>query len=354
MAVRVKRTMPNVILRVQDLVKTFDTTTILHGITLDVLEGEIFGLIGSSGAGKTTFLNLLIGFLRPTSGQVLFRNPHLLDYSADDSGSFRSVVAYKKEVSTLFGFASQRPSVYPKLTLDENLSLFGSLYGLTQDAVIANSKILLKLMDLYDQRKMLAERLSGGMLKRLDIACALIHDPKVLILDEPTADLDPHLRGQMWELIRKINAKGTTILLSSHFLDELEELCTRVGILHKGRMENVGSPLELTNKLSVHEVVRLYLKKSKYKELLDKLSKQSVAIKHIDIQTDHVVFEVERAAPLMGVLGKLIHELDDEIVEIFVEKPSLTEVFEHVLDHQTGQPLDEIHLASPKRRKRRA
>jgi len=326
------------ILKVENVTKTFGKVEVLRGINLEIHTGEIFGIIGSSGAGKSTLLNTLIGFLPPSTGQILFSNPHLLDYSQEGEATttFRNVLEFPKEIKKLFGFAAQRPSVYGKLTLLENLDLFGSMYNLSADARATNSKILLKLMGLWDSRNNLAERLSGGMMKRLDIACALIHDPKILILDEPTADLDPYLRKQMWYLIRKINSKGTTIILSSHFLDELEELCDRIGIIHQGKMENYGTPTELKKLYKTGEEVHLATVQGKYgplEEHFDKL-KSKLKINEVTNMGHELVIKTHRPVEVVKEIVAALKDIDDEILDLRMSKPSLNQVFENIIQAQ--------------------
>ena len=326
------------ILKVENVTKTFGKTEVLRGINLEIHTGEIFGIIGSSGAGKSTLLNTLIGFIPPSTGQILFSNPHLLDYSQEGEATttFRNVLEFPKEIKKLFGFAAQRPSVYGKLTLLENLDLFGAMYDLSADARATNAKILLKLMGLWDSRNNIAEKLSGGMMKRLDIACSLIHDPKILILDEPTADLDPYLRKQMWYLIRKINSKGTTIILSSHFLDELEELCDRIGIIHQGKMENYGTPTELKKLYKTGEEVHLATVQGKYgplEEHFDKL-KTKLKITEITNMGHELIVKTHRPVEVVKEIVSALKDIDDEILDLRMSKPSLNQVFENIIQAQ--------------------
>lgn len=332
--------MPETILKIDNLHKKYAKEYIISGINLDINSGEIFGVIGSSGSGKTTFLNEIIGFITPTKGGIYFRSPHLLAYG-DNEDALRNVLKHPKEVKKIIGFAAQKPSIYEKLTLVENLALFGSLHGLSRDARETNAKILLKLMGLYDVRNQLAESLSGGMLRRLDIACALIHDPKILILDEPTADLDPYLRKQMWHLIRKINQKGTTIILSSHFLDEVDELCDRIGIIHHGQMEHVGKPSEIKKKYQPGDRVQITTKYQRYDIFQEKLQKsKKLKIDHL-VDTKHSL-EITSHKPLDVVkeVTTISKRIQDPIMELKMNRPSLNEIFEEII-HTTPKQEDE-------------
>lgn len=333
------------ILKAENVWKLYDKKPVLKGINLEIKSGEIFGIIGSSGSGKSTLLNAIIGFLPPTKGRISFKNPHLLSYSEDgeDVNTYQGVLENLKEAKKLYGFAAQRPSTYPKLTLIENLDLFGSLYDLSTDARQTNAKILLKLMGLFENRNERAENLSGGMMKRLDIACALIHDPKILILDEPTADLDPYLRKQMWSLIRKINSKGTTIILSSHFLDELEELCDRVGIIHEGKMNHCGSPDQLHKQFKTGEAVHFRTPSQKYESITKSLLKSKVKFKINNMARVNQEFVIHSHKPteIIKFLVAWAKKNKENILDLRMTRPTLDEVFEHIIEVSEHKELKE-------------
>ena len=208
------------ILKLQNIDKSFGKHNVLSGVNLEIKQGKIIGIIGVSGSGKTTILRLIIGFYRPTKGEIIFNGINI-----------------KKQMNIIdrnFGFATQDNSFYKELTVEENIKFFGKLYGLTNDFLKLNIDTVLDFVDLYEAKRVLARNLSGGMQRRLDMACALIHDPTVLILDEPTEDLDPILRAEILRLIKKINSKGTTIIFTTHLLDEAEFLCDDVAIISNG------------------------------------------------------------------------------------------------------------------------
>ncbi len=222
------------LLKVANLTKFYGKKLVLNSVNLDINEGEIFGLVGSSGAGKTTLLECIVGFNDFDQGDVLVSS------GAQFGGFFTSSKKFKG-MKKRFGFASQCPSFYSKLTVKENLEYFGSLYGMSKAMLRNNVDVIINLIGLHGEGSTLAGNLSGGMQKRLDIGCALIHGPRILILDEPTADLDPVSRKQMTELIKRINVQGTTVIIASHVFDEVEQLCNRISIVHGKTIRAVGN-----------------------------------------------------------------------------------------------------------------
>ncbi|MFW6378589.1 MAG: ABC transporter ATP-binding protein [Nanoarchaeota archaeon] len=315
--------MPNPIFRVKNLTKAFGKMVVLDDISLDIRSGEIIGLIGASGSGKTTFLNTLIGFLRPEGGDVEFRLSHLL--STSDSEIYRSVFSKQRMVKQIYGFASQVPSFYGELTAKENLRFFGNLHNMSSDAIDANMKTLLELMELKEARNVKAKKLSGGMERRLDIACALMHDPEVLILDEPTADLDPLLRHHIWQLIRKINKKGTTIILSSHHLIELENLCDRVALLKDSKLKAVGAPRDLKERFVVEQEIVLQTRDETYEALKENLTHKHIS--DIAIYDNSLIIKTLKPSLIMEYCLKTVRQQGDQITFIDIKNSSLDDVF---------------------------
>ncbi len=259
--------MSSSILIVWQVSKSFGSKKILKDISIDLHQGEILGLIGSSGSGKTTLLKTIIGFHKPDVGDVKFKVSSLFSKSKS-TGDFVSLYDQHEFAINVFGFASQEPSFYENLTVKENLEYFGSLYGLATKDLDSNIDILISLMDLKHAQHTFAGKLSGGMQRRLDIACAMVHDPDVLILDEPTADLDPVLRMHMWNVIRKINKKGTTILIASHHLAEVEEFCSRIAILKEGNLIDLNTPSRIKANHSETEKITIQSYPENYAQIL--------------------------------------------------------------------------------------
>ena len=310
------------IFKIQNIVKSFGEHTILDNVTFDIRKGEILGIIGASGSGKTTLLNTLIGFIKPDQGDIFFRFEHLLDFQK--AMTFRSVFKKQHSVKRIYGFAAQVPSFYSNLTLKENLKYFGSLYDLSVDALKTNIETLLNLMELKHVEDLQAKNLSGGMERRLDIACALIHDPAVLILDEPTADLDPVLREHIWTLVKKINKKGTTIILASHHLTELENLCSRIAILKNGRVIDVASPDSIKNKYSKIQEIHLECYPGNYEQIIKKLAQKN--IKNHEVKGSVLTIYSPKPQKVLKELFPLLEKKKEEIIDMKVGKATLDDI----------------------------
>jgi ABC-2 type transport system ATP-binding protein len=214
--------------------KTFGTLVAVERLDLSISRGEIFGLLGANGSGKTTTIRMLTGLLEPTSG------------SAEVAGI--DVVREPEAVRRRLGYMSQRYGLYDDLTVEENLRFYTGLYGLVGREGRARVEELIEELDFTRRRKQLAGTLSGGWKQRLSLACATSHDPEVLFLDEPTAGVDPAARRHFWQVIREMAAGGTTILVTTHYMDEAER-CERLAMLHRGHLVAIGEPHEIVVQL---------------------------------------------------------------------------------------------------------
>jgi ABC-2 type transport system ATP-binding protein len=332
------------IFKIKNVSKVYDRRIVLDDITLEINAGEIFGLIGASGSGKTTLLSILIGFIKPESGDVAFRTEHLLEHK--DANIFRSVFKYPDALKQVVGMASQTPSFYNSLTVKENIHYFATLYGLNKETIKANTTTLINLMDLQGSEKRSAERLSGGMQRRLDMACALVHDPKILILDEPTADLDPLLRNHIWRLIKKINKRGTTIVLASHHLTELETLCSRIAILKEGKVLAVGTPNEIKDRFSKHEEIHLETFPGNYSVIGNIKDKDVLKEIHkIEDKGTKLVIYTTKPEMVLNELIKKLEENKETIVDLKVTKPTLDEIFIMITESEADKREESEEVA---------
>ena len=228
------------IIEVRGLVKRYGTTVALGGLDLSVREGEIFGILGPNGAGKTTTLELIEGLRAPDAGSVRVAG---LDPIADGAALRR-----------LIGVQLQTTALFDTLSARELIALFANLYG--ADASVGRVDALLALVGLTDKSRSRTHQLSGGQRQRLAIALALVNRPRIAILDEPTTGLDPAARRALWQTIRGIRGEGTTVLLTTHFMDEAETLCDRVAIIDHGRLITSGPPAALVRDLGLAATIR--------------------------------------------------------------------------------------------------
>jgi ABC-2 type transport system ATP-binding protein len=222
---------------VESVTKSFGQLRALNGITLRVRQGEIYGLLGPNGAGKTTLIRAIVGLVAPGSGSVTVLGRRLPDL----------------DVLRQVGYMTQQAALYPGLSVEENVQFFAAIYGAESGV-----KEALEFVDLYDRRKSVVATISGGMKQRCSLACALVHRPKLLLLDEPTVGVDPQLRVQFWESFRQMAASGVTIIVSSHVMDEAER-CQRLGLIQYGRMLAEGSPAEVRARAGVQNLEDAFL-----------------------------------------------------------------------------------------------
>jgi ABC-2 type transport system ATP-binding protein len=215
---------------VTDLTKRFGAFLAVDHLTFSVGQGEIFGFLGSNGAGKSTTIRMLCGLLRPTSGMATVSG---IDVSRDPEGVKRRI-----------GYMSQRFSLYEDLTVNQNITFFGGLYGLDRVRLEARRRFVIEMAGLRGREHMPAADLASGWRQRLALGCAILHEPPIVFLDEPTGGVDPLSRREFWRLIDQLSASGTTVLVTTHYLDEADH-CHRLAIIHAGRLAALGTTDEL-------------------------------------------------------------------------------------------------------------
>ncbi|QUI22501.1 ABC transporter ATP-binding protein [Vallitalea pronyensis] len=219
------------IVAVKKIVKRFGDITAVDHVDLTIQEGEIYGLLGPNGAGKSTMINILCDMVKRDSGDLW-----LFGHKVNKIG--------KKEKEEI-GVVPQNIAIYDDLTAKENVMFFGSLYGLKGDLLKERTLEALAFVGLLDQQKKLPKTFSGGMKRRLNIACAIVHHPKLIIMDEPTVGIDTQSRNQILNAVKKLNSKGSTIIYTTHYMEEAEHLCTRIGIMDHGKVIAEGTCEEL-------------------------------------------------------------------------------------------------------------
>jgi ABC-2 type transport system ATP-binding protein len=217
-------------IEVRNLSRRFGQFVAVNDLTFDVRRGEIFGFLGSNGAGKSTTIRMLCGLLQPSSGSA--------QVGGVDVG--KSPEAVKARI----GYMSQRFSLYELLTVDQNIRFFGTVYGLDGARLTARRRFVLEMAGLHGREDTLARDLSGGWRQRLALGCAILHEPPILFLDEPTGGVDPLSRRQFWRLIDDLSQEGVTVLVTTHYLDEAER-CHRVALIHAGKLAAIGTTTEV-------------------------------------------------------------------------------------------------------------
>ncbi len=239
----------NVLVSVRDLEKVYKATNgqfihALKGVSIDICAGEVLGLLGPNGAGKTTLASMIVTLFPPSAGEILYQGESI----------FKNLYDYRR----IIGFCPQKPNLYSELTIEENLFYGGKLYGLSDVLAKDKTEELIKRYNLTKYRDHYIKDLSGGYKQRASIARSLVHSPKLILFDEPTVGLDPHIRRELWQEIIELRKSGVAIVLTTHYLDEAEYLSDRVCILAKGKISFLDTPDNLKrdlNKSSLEDVL---------------------------------------------------------------------------------------------------
>jgi ABC-2 type transport system ATP-binding protein len=309
--------MTTAVLEVTDLTKRYGATVALEGVSLRVEEGEIFGLLGPNGAGKTTLLSIVSCLLAPTSGRVrLFGR----DLSADE-----------RELKRLIGIVPQELAVYGELTARENLTFFGELYGFRRADLRRRVDEVLAAVGLSERADARADTFSGGMKRRLNLGAALVHGPKLLLLDEPTTGVDPQSRNHIFEGVRRLNAAGVTIVYTSHYMEEVQALCARVGIIDHGKLIACDTLEGLLRRL--HGLIRFRVPRVG-PTLRDRI-KQLPGVRLTEPDGRTLELECDDVKTTLLKVVAVLNELDVPLSSLETQEPNLERVFLHL----TGRGL---------------
>ena len=230
---------------VDNLTKRFEDVTAIDGLCLTVANAELFGLLGPNGAGKTTTINVLCGLTRPSSGSVKVAG--------------HDIQKETTHVKKLIGVCPQETPVYTHLTGRENIELFGNLYEMPREKLKERTEKLLQILGLSEDADRRVGKYSGGMKRRLNLIMALIHDPEIAFLDEPTVAMDPQARHAVWDFIKELKQAGKTVILTTHYMEEAQELCDRVGIIDHGKLIALGSPKDLMTQYNCGNLEEVFI-----------------------------------------------------------------------------------------------
>ena len=304
-------------IEVRGLTRRFGAFVAVSDLTFDVRQGEVFGFLGSNGAGKSTTIRMLCGLLRPTAGTARVGG---IDVGRDPE-------AVKQRI----GYMSQRFSLYEKLTVDQNITFFGGIYGLRGERLAARRAFVLDMAGLRGRESTLTRDLSAGWRQRLSLGCAILHEPPIVFLDEPTSGVDPVSRRRFWRLIKELAHGGTTVLVTTHYLDEAEH-CDRIAIIHAGRLAALGTPAELKD-VFVDRLI-LEIRAPNPVEAMHRLDEIPEIEKTSIFGTSvHAILRTRDISPAM-IAARLRDAGTD--AEIKVVEPSLEDVFLDVVERSAA------------------
>jgi ABC-2 type transport system ATP-binding protein len=307
-------------IEVENLVRKFGDFTAVDNLSFNIKKGEVFGLLGPNGAGKTTTISMLSTMLPPSSGKAYVSG---FDIKKDQDNVRKSI-----------GIVFQDQSLDEELTAYENMDFHGRLYRIPKSTRQKKINELLKLVELYDKKDNFVKTYSGGMRRRLEIARGLLHEPKVLFLDEPTLGLDPQTRNHLWDYIDKLNKeKGITIILTTHYMEEADKLCHRIAIIDKGTIIAMDSSGNLKNDIG-GDVITIV---SPQRDALYSAIKSIPEIKNIELHDSSITIGIQNAEKHVAHIVNVASGNNIEITSLSIHKPTLEDVFLHF----TGRTIRE-------------
>ncbi len=322
---------PKVAIEAKNLTKRYGEFTAVNNLNLRVYEGEFFGLLGPNGAGKTTTVKMLTGLTKPTEGEALIMGVNIMERPLD--------------VKRSIGVVPEVSNIYVEMTAWENLIFAAELYDVPRDEAFERAKTLLEVFGLYERRHDKSANFSKGMRRRLAIAMALVHNPRVLFLDEPTSGLDVQSTRNIREVVRRLNKDGVTIFMTTHFIDEADNLCGRVGIINKGQLVALDTPERLKQaiggRLSVEVSLQPMPSLEELKEIANDIMKTG----------DKFIIYTENPSTTLSELVKLANMKEWKIVSVRTLTPSLEDVFVK-LTGLTAVDVERLELIRPSGRGR--
>ena len=299
---------------VRGLTRRFGAFVAVDDLAFSVKQGEIFGFLGANGAGKSTTIRMLCGLLKPTAGTALVGG---IDVSRNPEGVKRAI-----------GYMSQKFSLYEALTVDQNIEFFGGIYGLGGERFAARRKFVLEIAGLEGREHTLTRELPGGWRQRLALGCAILHEPKIVFLDEPTGGVDPLSRRRFWDLIGDLSRQGVTVLVTTHYLDEAEH-CHRIAIIQAGKLAALGTATELKQVFASRPIVEIHASQPvRAMAILD----QHATVEKTSLFGTSVHAVLKSAATNPSVLAEALKAEGIDVSSIGAVTPSLEDVFLDVVE----------------------
>lgn len=297
------------ILKIENLKKSYKDTQAVKNVSFNVEKGDIYGVLGPNGAGKSTTINSIVGFIKPDSGSIVFEDKY-------------SINEWKRNI----GYIPQELAIYPDLTAEENVSFFCSLYGFSGKELKERTERALVFTGLENYRKKKASEFSGGMKRRLNIAAAIAHGPKLVIMDEPTVGIDPRLRNHILESVKKLNQEGTSIIYTTHYMEEVEELCNKIIIIDHGSVITNGYKDEVKTVVAPVRSVKVNVSGGDIREA-EKRMKGLEGMKSVNVSENELTCICGKNDSIIQEILNVISELKLNVTDISCESPSLEEVF---------------------------
>jgi ABC-2 type transport system ATP-binding protein len=299
------------IVEIKNLVKRFNDNIAVDNVNISIKEGEIFGLLGPNGAGKTTIINTIIGLTKIDGGDIRVFG--------------KNMKTHEMEIKKQIGIVPQDIALYEDMTALENITFFARLYGLRDGVLKDRVEEALNFTGLWDRKKDMTKKFSGGMKRRLNIACAIVHQPKLIIMDEPTVGIDPQSRNHILESVKKLNEMGSTIIYTSHYMEEVEELCSYITIMDHGKVMAKGTKDELKSLISAEEQVTFELSSVNY-TIVESVKALS-GVKGCTLDGKSIKVVSQKNSRNLGKIIDSISSTDSEILSLNIEKPTLEGVF---------------------------
>ena len=302
------------IITVENLVKKYNGHTAVDGVSFDINRGEIFGLLGPNGAGKSTLISMMCCLLESTSGKIIIEG---FDIEKEPF-----------EIKKIIGVVPQEISLYHTLTAQENLLFYGKIYGLSGASLKNRVETLLEMVGLTDRAHDIIEGYSGGMKRRINIAVALLHNPKILFLDEPSTGVDPQSRRRIYDTIQELNRAGTTVLLTTHQMEDAEKLCHRIAIVDKGKLIALDTLQGLLDLVGENDII--YLMAKEFPDDAVKSIEKMNEVRKVSLDKDSMTVQLLHGRESLAQIIDILISAGTQVESIQIKEPDLETLFLHL------------------------
>lgn len=298
-------------IKIENLIKKYDGNTAVAGVNLEIEKGELFGLLGPNGAGKSTIISMLSGLLKPTDGSIFIKG--------------EDIVKKPMEAKRVLGLVPQDIALYPTLTAKENLVFWGRMYNLSGRVLKQRVTEVLEIVGLEDRKNDKIQNYSGGMKRRINIAASLLHKPEIIIMDEPTVGIDPQSRNHILETVKNLNEQGITVIYTSHYMEEVEYLCTRIAIVDHGKVIALGEKEALKRSAMSEKKMQIELS-SVTPTIIEKI-KELPCVKTVIVEDKKLNIYSSGTQELLANVLSVVGKLKVKVISVKVEEPDLESVF---------------------------